>query len=119
VSPQKINRISVWLLSVGLVAAIAVFCTTSPDSDDDPLRDFKNSKKYSREMRMIGGKANEAASEFVDDFIDLWHGRELAGTLVVVTVLGTLLFRFVASHPDLTASAGESAGKIPPSGSGE
>ena len=104
VTPRKINQVSVWLLTIGFVAAIVVFFAMPPDSDDDPLLSEMHGRSYERQMRMLGGKANLASAEIVDGFLDLWQGRKLAGTLAVVTVLGTLLFRFVASHPDPTAA---------------
>jgi thiosulfate/3-mercaptopyruvate sulfurtransferase len=104
-SPRKINRISVALLGVGFVAALVVFFAMPPDPDDNPLLDQMHGRSYERQMRLIGGKANLASAEIVDGFLDLWRGRELAGTLAVVTVAGTLLFRFVASHPDSTPAS--------------
>ncbi len=73
-------------------------------------------RSYEREMRMIGGKANLVSAEIVDGFIDLWHGRKLAGTLAVVTIVVTLGFRFVASHPYPTTSSHSSEAKPPSSG---
>ena len=40
--------------------------------------------KYLRELRVMGGKANELAAEFQDWFAGLWEGEALARTIVVL-----------------------------------
>jgi hypothetical protein len=78
------------LLLVGLSSALAVWFTASgagPDPLGDPLAD---SKVYRRSLEMYGGSANVMASEFMDGFKQLWHGRPLAGTLVVLTLAAVL-----------------------------
>ncbi len=96
----KINRISALLLAAGFAAAIAIYFTAAPEAAN-PFGDPWASKRFIHEMRVIGGAANTAAAEFVDWFASLWHGRNLAGTVAVLTVLVTLGFRFVAARPDL------------------
>lgn len=95
---RQINRISGVLLALGFAVAVAIFCFAPSDRIDayDPLA----SKKYLQEIRRIGGRGNEVAAEFNDWFAGLWHGRALAGTVAVLTVVTTLAFRFVALHPD-------------------
>ncbi len=95
---RQINRISVWLLALGLAAAVAIFCCAAPAVENayDPLA----SKKYLQEIRRIGGTGNEVAAEIDDWFASIWHGRALAGTVAVLTIGATLGFRFVAMHPD-------------------
>ncbi len=99
---QRINRISVLLLVLGLGSALIIFLAAGPEQDDpnDPLA----TKKYRREMQVIGGKANLVADDFQNWFAGLWQGRALAGTVVVLTVGATLAFRFIALPPP----AGES-----------
>ena len=46
----------------------------------------------------IGGQANLVASDLREWFADQWRGRTLARTVLVLTVGGVLVFRFVA-HP--------------------
>jgi multisubunit Na+/H+ antiporter MnhB subunit len=102
-APQKIKRISVVLLALGFGAALAIYLTAQPVVVDPLLGDPMASKKYLHELRVIGGQGNVVASEFLDWFAGLWHGRSLAGTVAVITVITVLIFRFVASHPGTPA----------------
>ena len=97
--PPKIQRITVLLLALGFGSALAIYLTAQPVVIDPLLGDPMASKKYLRELRVIGGQGNVVASEFMDWFAGLWHGRSLAGTVAVITVVVVLIFRFVASHP--------------------
>jgi hypothetical protein len=98
-TPQKIQRLTVVLLALGFGGALAIYLTAQPVVVDPLLGDPMSSKRYLRELRVIGGQGNVVASEFMDWFAGLWHGRALAGTVVALTVGVVLIFRFVASHP--------------------
>ena len=98
--PKTIKRLTVILLLVGFGAAAAVFFTARPEPIDPLLGDYRSSKRYQRELKMIGGEANVLVDDFQEWLGDQWHGRELARTLVVLTIGATLLFRVIASHPD-------------------
>lgn len=102
-SPKRINQISLALLILGIGAAVAIFVTAGPEKIDplDPLSDPFQSKKYLHEMRVIGGKSNVFAAQVMHWFNSLWHGRPLAGTVIVLTVLVVLAFRFVIVRPEL------------------
>jgi len=64
----------------------------------DPLGNLLLQKKHMHELRVMGGSANVTMAEFQAWFAGLWRGRTLAGTVAVLTVLGTLSFRFVARN---------------------
>ena len=53
-TPQKINRITLGLLTLGLGTALAIFLTAAPEVVDPLLGDQFADKKYLREMRVIG-----------------------------------------------------------------
>lgn len=93
------NRITAGLLLLGLGSALAISLLAPPEVVDPLLGDQFADKKYLREMRVIGGQGNVLAAEFNDWFAGLWHGRELGGTVAVLTVGAVLVFRFVATHP--------------------
>lgn len=97
---QTINRVTWISLSLGLGGAIVVFLLAEPAVVDPLLGDYRSSKRYRRELKVMGGEANVLADEFQGWFSDQWHGRELARTLVVLTIGSVLLFRLLASHPD-------------------
>jgi hypothetical protein len=44
---------------------------------------------------MVGGTANLVASDITDWFAGLWHGRNLAYTLAVITVVVAYGFFFI------------------------
>lgn len=93
------------LLVIGFGSALAIYATARPVTLDPLLGDPLTNKKYVHELRVIGGKGNVMAAEFIDGFAGLWRGPSLAGTVAVLTVAATLAFRFVAARPDLYAPA--------------
>jgi hypothetical protein len=90
------NRISALLLAVGFAAAVAIgFLVPPPERDavrDDPL----NERRYRRELRVIGGQANQLSADFIEWFGGLWEAPNLAYTVAVLTLVATGGFRFVA-----------------------
>lgn len=103
VSPRKINSISVVLLTIGFGVALAIYLTVPEEVVDPVVEGIRTSKKYMREMRVIGGSATLMLSDFAHWFAGFWHGRALGGTVAVLTLLGTGIFRFVAARPDIYA----------------
>ena len=114
---RKINRITLLLLALGWGSALGIFLTAEPESDDGLVSDFRSSKRFHRELQVIGGKGNVLAADFQDWFAGLWHGQELAGTVAVLTVGVILAYRFVATHPDSAPGASGETTKTPPPGS--
>lgn len=114
-SPRKTNRITLLLLLLGLGSAFIIYLTAVPVVVDPLLGDQLASKKYLRELRVIGGQGNVLSAEFQDWFAGLWQGRELAYTVAVLTLVTISGFRFVATHPGVPAPL-ETEGKEPPQG---
>jgi hypothetical protein len=53
-------------------------------------------------MEYLGGKANVMANDIDTWFVGLWHGRNLAYTLAVLTVVIALICFYIAfALPDL------------------
>jgi hypothetical protein len=74
------------ILLVGFTSAVAVYLTAGKPGAGplgDPLED---SKVFRRTMEMYGGKANLVASEMLESFKSLWHGKPLAFTLAILTL---------------------------------
>jgi hypothetical protein len=90
------NRISLVLLVAGFAAAGLLYAFARPPATDAFGDDPLNEKRYRRQLRMIGGQANQLSADFIDWFGELWHGENLAYTVAVLTVLATGGFRFVA-----------------------
>jgi len=99
VSPQKINRLTVLLLALGLGSALAIYVLAAPAATDPMRDDPLRQKRYNRELAMYGGKANVVSAELIDWFGGLWQGRALAGTVAALTLGGAWLFRIVATPP--------------------
>ncbi|HWA29385.1 MAG TPA: hypothetical protein VG734_27290 [Lacunisphaera sp.] len=93
---RRINRISLAILAVGIVAAVAIWFLAPPAQSDGWRDDPLNQKRNRRQMEQLGGKANLLSAEFIDWFGGLWEGRNLAGTVLVLAVITTGGFRFVA-----------------------
>jgi len=98
--PRRINRISVVLVALGWGAALWLWLRPWPEPVD-PLGNLLLQKKHMHELRVMGGSANVTMAEFQAWLAGLWRGRNLAGTVAVLTVLGTLVFRFVARNAHL------------------
>ena len=108
------NQISSLLLLLGLGGALAIYLTADHTSVSALLNDPLNARRLHRQLRVMGGQANVLAADFEDWFAGLWQGESLAGTVVVLTIATTLIFRFAAQRPSSVMSpAGE---KDQPSG---
>lgn len=99
-TPRRINQVSLVLLLLGLGTALGLYLTAQPP-ERDPFGNPLTSKKYLHELRVMGGNANVAFAEFEAWLQSLWQGKTRAATAGVGTVLLTLIFRFVARHPEL------------------
>jgi hypothetical protein len=90
------NRISLALLLLGFSGAGLIYAFAEPPVTDVFGNDPLNEKRYRRQLRMIGGRANQLSADFIDWFGGLWEGENLAYTVAVLTVATTAGFRFVA-----------------------
>jgi hypothetical protein len=95
---RQIRRVAGMILALGLAGALTIYLAVGPQSSDLPGYDPMDSKKYLRELELYGGKPNVLFVEFQQWFSGLWHGRPLAGTVAVLTVLLAFAFWFVASN---------------------
>ncbi len=89
----------------GLVLSAAIFSRTDPtDGDPDPYQlNAQNSKKYEDQLERIGGKSAVLGVEMQGWWDSLWHGRQLAYTVLVLTALSSgacYLFSRLEVRPD-------------------
>lgn len=84
------------ILIIGFATAIVIFLTAQPPSENPLGYDPLDTKKYLHDLEVYGGKANLLAVEFREWFDSLWHGKQLAFTVAVITVITVLVFRFLA-----------------------
>ena len=84
-----------WLGGICLLAGLAIsatiFSRTEPtDGDPDPYElNAQNSKKYEDQLERIGGKGAVLGVEIQGWWDSLWHGRQLAYTVLVLTALSS------------------------------
>ena len=95
---RQIRHIAVMILALGLGGALTIYLTVGPMPADPLGYNLLDSKKSLRELELYGGKANVLSVEFQQWFSGLWHGRTLAATVAVLTVLLAFAFWFVASN---------------------
>jgi hypothetical protein len=85
------------ILVLGFAAAVVIYLTAQPPPGNllgyDPL----DTKKYLRDLEVYGGKANVLAAQFREWFDGLWHGKQLAFTIAVITAIAAGAFKFFAT----------------------
>ena len=94
----RVTRVTALILGVGLGLAASLWVLTPPPAPNPLGFEPEDSKKYLRQMEMIGGKANVVASQLQAWFDSLWHGRGLPRTVAVLTVVLAGTFWF-STHP--------------------
>lgn len=85
----RLNWIGVAIIVVGLIAAAAVWISqdrkdTGDDSDQLSLLD---SRSGTRQLETLTGQSGVIAEEATEWFSSFFHGKRLAGTIAVVSVL--------------------------------
>ncbi|MBI5589698.1 MAG: hypothetical protein HY881_04355 [Deltaproteobacteria bacterium] len=92
------NLLSVIILAIGLGSSIIIYLTAEPTPLNPLGYDPLNTKKYLRELEVYGGKMNVLATEFMQWFDGLWHGRSLAFTVGIVSTVLAFLVWFIGIH---------------------
>jgi hypothetical protein len=83
---------------LGLLGA-ALLYLAAPEVDlDEAAYQEMATKQYERQIEMNGGKNLVLAAQFTHWFGGLWHGRRLAASVAVLSVLAALLCRALARH---------------------
>ena len=105
------------ILLLGFAAALVIYLTAQPPPGNPLGYDPLDTKKYLHDLEVYGGKSNVLAAELREWFDSMWHGKRLAFTMVVITVIAAFAFKFFATplppHPE---ASGVDRGN--PSGSG-
>jgi hypothetical protein len=85
------------ILVLGFAAAVVIYLTAQPPPENPLGYDPMDTKKYLHDLEVYGGKANIIAAQFREWFDGLWHGKQLAFTLAVITVMAAGAFKFFAT----------------------
>jgi hypothetical protein len=106
-SPARIRASTRAILALGFAAAVVIYLTAKPPPGNPLGYDPMDTKRYLHDLEVYGGKANVLAAEFRDWFDSLWHGKRLAFTVAVLTLMAAFAFKFFATPlppvPDATA----------------
>jgi len=91
------------VLIAGTIASAWAYRVAVVDEMSDALNaQARNTRAYQGQMEYLGGKANVLGSEISGWFAGLWHGRNLAYTLAVLTIVAALMCFYIAfALPDL------------------
>jgi len=103
------------ILVLGFVAAVVIYLTAQPPAENPLGYDPMDTKKYLHDLQLYGGTANVLAAQFRDWFDSLWHGKQLAYTVAVLTVISAGAFKFFATPlpPDPDAPGANAANGQP------
>src|SRR6266542_1311650 len=85
------------ILVLGFAAAVVIYLTAQPPPENPLGYDPLDTKKYLHDLEVYGGRANVIAAQFRDWFASLWHGKQLAFTVAVLTVIAAGAFKFFAT----------------------
>ena len=96
--PQARSRaITRAILVLGFAAAVVIYLTAQPPPGNALGYDPLDTKRYLHDLEVYGGKANVLAAQFRDWFDSLWHGKTLAFTVAVLTMMAAFVFKFFAT----------------------
>src|SRR6266567_720478 len=93
------------ILVLGFAAAVVIYLTAQPPPGNPLGYDPMDTKAYLHDLEIYGGKANVLAAQFRDWFDSLWHGKQLAYTIAVITVIAAGTFKFFATRLPLEPEA--------------
>lgn len=105
---RRVHQLTVSILAAGLGTATLIYLLAAPQGPNPLGYEPQDTKKYLRDLELYGGKVNVLATEFMRWWEGLWHGRNLAGTVAVLTLLLASGFWFLATRmariPESTAN---------------
>ncbi len=104
----RLYLVTVIILVAGLGGSLLIYMAAVNDADSVlgyemsdgnvyPINP-EDSKAFTHDMELYGGKANVLANELTNWFAGLWHGKSLAFTTAVITMLVSVVIFFIANH---------------------
>jgi hypothetical protein len=102
----------VLILACGLISAALIYLF-APDSGSDTREiEFANPRAYEFQIERLGGKAAVYAVRFNEWFSSLWHGRQLAFTVAVLSIAIALVCFWVAHRMSVTMQSAQDKGRV-------
>ena len=105
---KRLYLIGAIILLIGLSSALLIFLTAEDNSEsgvgnevaDESVYQVtpENSKMYTHDLELFGGKSAVLANEFRIWFDGLWQGKSLAFSVAGITLILFLGVIFVARH---------------------
>jgi hypothetical protein len=92
---ERVRRVTLAILLIGLASAVVIWLVNAPTPAASGFA-LEDSKKYLRDVEVVGGTANLVATDFRHWLDGLWHGRTLAFTVAVLSALLALAWDFLA-----------------------
>jgi hypothetical protein len=92
------NLLSIAILAIGLGSSILIYMTAKPMPLNPLGYDPLNTKKYLRQLEVYGGAMNVLATEFMQWFDGLWHGKSLAFTVAIISAVLAFLIWLIGVH---------------------
>jgi len=94
----RIRQLTAGILAAGFGTATAIYVRTTPKGPNPLGYEPEDTKRYLRDLELYGGKVNVLATEFTKWWDGLWHGRNLAFTVLWLTLLLALAFWLMATR---------------------
>lgn len=94
----RVRRITAGILAAGLGSAMALYLTAAPPAANPLGYEPEDTKRYLRQLEVLGGRANVVATEFQRWFEGLWQGRQRAFTVAWLTLFLAVVFWFLATR---------------------
>ena len=93
----RVRAVTRAILVLGIATAVVIFLTAQPPPENPLGYDPLTTKAYLHDLEVYGGKAGVLSAQFREWFASLWHGKQLAYTVAVITVISAGVFKFFAA----------------------
>jgi hypothetical protein len=102
VQSKHLRVVALLILIIGGGSAGSLYLTAEPTPVNSFEYDRFTSKKYVRELERFGGKFAVVTAELSQWLAGLWHGKALAVTVGILSLLLALLLWFLSTFPQIS-----------------
>src|SRR4051812_35442922 len=74
------------IVAVGFSLAGWIYFFLAEEQEDLFVYEIEHSKPYRRSIEAVGGKLNVVFTDLIESFNGLWHGRNLAVSILCISV---------------------------------